>query len=97
MSKVVTVFGKKGCAKCESTKRKIEHLVGKRGLQAEVLFTDLDTPEGMAEAAFLDVGQIPTTIISVDGNDAIRWDGEIPHTKDVLGALLGEIPDGTPN
>jgi len=97
LSKVVTVFGKKGCAKCQTTKRKIEHIVGKRGLQAEVLFTDLDTPDGMVEAAFLDVGEIPTTIICVDGSDSARWDGEIPRSQDVLGALMGDSPGGTPN
>ena len=97
MSKVVTVFGKKGCAKCESTKRKIDHLLSKRGLDAEVLFTDLDTPDGMAEAAFLDVGEVPTTIICVDGSDSVRWNGEIPRSDDLLKALVGDGPGGAPN
>jgi len=97
LTRVVNVFGKRGCAKCESTKRKIDHLVNKRGLEAEVLFTDLDTPEGMAEAAFLDIGQVPTTIVRVDGNDQARWDGQIPRSEDVLGALMGDGLGGAPN
>jgi len=89
LSKTVTLFGKNGCAKCESTKRKIDHLLGKRGLASsvEMRFHDLDTPEGMAEAAFVDVGEIPTTVVNVNGEDRARWEGEIPKSEEVLNAL----------
>ncbi|MFH0964854.1 MAG: hypothetical protein V2A58_12715 [Planctomycetota bacterium] len=99
MSKVVTVFGKKKCAKCETTKRKIDHLLAKRGLASEVAFRfhDLDTPEGLAEGAFFDVGKVPTTIVSVDGSDRRRWDGELPHSEDVLAALTGDGFGATPD
>ena len=89
MSRIVSVFGKNECARCQSTKRKIAHVLSKKGLEGsvEVLFHDLDTPDGMTEAAFLDVGKIPTTIVNVDGADCGRWDGEIPRTTDILFAL----------
>ena len=95
----VQVFGKQNCAKCQTTKRKIDHLLEKRGLASEVAlrFHDLDTPEGLAEGAFLDVGKIPTTIVNVDGCDTRRWDGELPHSEDVLAALTGDGSGATPD
>ena len=92
LSKVVAVFGKTNCPKCESTKRKIHHLLTKRGLSEEVslLFHDLDTPDGLTEAAFVDVATIPTTIVNVDGTDCGRWEGQVPKSVDILAALNQE-------
>ena len=37
---------------------------------------DMDTVDGMAEGAFRDVADIPTTIVRDSGVDLARWDGE---------------------
>jgi thiol-disulfide isomerase/thioredoxin len=86
----IEVFGKQSCAKCETTKHKIEHFMTKLGVAEKVAFTfhDMDTVDGMTEGAFRDVFDIPTTIIQRDGQDLVRWAGEIPPTagiKDYLG------------
>jgi len=84
------VFGKGGCAKCSSTKDKINHLVGKAeaGGAFSVAFVDMDTIEGMAEGAFNDVLDIPTTILRSDGGDAVaRWDGKVPPSAEVQAYL----------
>jgi len=91
LSKVVSIYGTASCPKCGSTKRKVNHLLEKRSLSAgvDVLFHDMNTPDGMAEAMFVDVQEadIPTTIVSVDGNSNGRWSAMVPRSADILGAL----------
>jgi len=80
------VFGKPNCAKCKSTKDKLTHLLGKSGggASAAIAFVDMDTVEGLAEAAFQDVHEAPTTILRSDGGEMLaRWDGKLPPTTEV--------------
>jgi len=81
----IQLFGKQKCGKCESTKHKVEHLLGKHGLENRIRFTffDMDTVDGLAEGAYRDVHQVPTTIIEDDGRDLIRWEGIIPDSVDI--------------
>jgi hypothetical protein len=84
------VFGKINCAKCNSAKEKLAHLLSKDGAAgaASLHFFDLDSVEGMAEGAFSDVLQIPTVILrSDDGLVAARWEGKAPLTSEVQAAL----------
>jgi DNA replication protein DnaC len=80
----IKVFGKKNCAKCETTKNKISHYLKKNnGTDKAILeFYDLDTVDGMAEGAYNDVLKIPSTIIENGENILARWDGEVPNTSD---------------
>jgi hypothetical protein len=88
------VFGKVGCATCESTKDKLTHLLGKTGAPAEMTFIDVNTVEGRAEGAFNDVRKIPTTILRSDAGAAIaRWEGRVPPGPEIQ-AFLG-APKGT--
>jgi len=87
---LIEVFGKENCARCETTKHKVQHFITKLGLDGRVQlqFHDMDTVDGMTEGAFRDVFDIPTTIIQRDGEDLVRWTGEIPSTaaiKEYLG------------
>lgn len=78
----VEIFGKQDCAKCESTKHKLEHFMAKLGVNGKIGFTfhDMDTVDGLTEGAFRDVFDVPTTIIQRDGEDVARWAGIIPPT-----------------
>ena len=80
----IKIFGKADCAKCETTKNKFNHFVEKWGCngKVEVEFFDMDTVEGMAEGAFNDVLNIPSTIIEKENRQIARWDGEVPNSKD---------------
>ncbi|MBM4016864.1 MAG: hypothetical protein FJ288_00825 [Planctomycetes bacterium] len=83
------VFGKVGCAMCESTKDKLRHLVSKAAAPAQVAFVDMNTIEGRAEGAFRDVRKVPTTILwSETGSPLARWDGHVPPSVEVQ-AFLG--------
>ncbi len=81
----IKVFGKKGCAKCETTKNKIHHFVTKweADKKVEVSFHDMETVDGMAEGAFNDVLQIPTTIVEKDNQVVFRCDGEVPLSDQI--------------
>ncbi len=85
----VEIFGKDDCAICKSTKRKLAHFVEKWGYgdRVELVFISMDTVDGMAEGAFRDVSEIPTTIISHDGDAVGRWDGGVPPSQEVREAL----------
>ncbi len=87
----VHVFGKQDCGKCKSTQHKVQHLIRKFGLEGRVrlAFIDMDTVDGMAEGAFHDVHQIPTTIIRDDGRALARWDGEVPDSADLKRYFVG--------
>jgi hypothetical protein len=81
----VKVFGKQNCAKCETTKNKINHYLKKNNSLSAVSleFYDLDTVDGMTEGAYHDVLKIPTTIIEKEESMLARWDGEVPKTEDL--------------
>jgi hypothetical protein len=81
----IQVFGKQNCGKCESTKHKIEHFITRLGLVERVQFTffDMDTVDGLAEGAFYDVYNVPTTIIRNNGSDLVRWDGVVPDSLEL--------------
>ncbi|MFW6107266.1 MAG: thioredoxin family protein [bacterium] len=81
----IHVFGKHDCAKCESTRHKLQHYIRKLGVDEKVrlTFIDMDTVDGMAEGAFRDVHHVPTTIIERDGDAMARWSGMIPASSDL--------------
>jgi len=87
----IKVFGKDGCAKCETTKNKLKHFIAKWDVKEKVDldFHDMGTIDGMAEGAYNDVLQIPTTIIEKNNEILARWDGEVPNSEEVKEYLVG--------
>lgn len=87
----IDVYGKPGCAKCESTKDKLTHLLAKWQAADRVPlgFVDMDTPDGLARGVFNDVyNVIPVTIISDDAEQTLaRWEGDVPPAAEVANAL----------
>jgi len=80
----IKVFGKKDCAKCETTKNKIKHFITKNNYQdsAALEFYDMDTVDGVAEGAYNDVLKIPTTLIERKEEVLARWEGEVPNSAE---------------
>jgi len=84
------VYGKTGCAKCKSARDKLSHLIAKADRTGEVdlAYHDVDTVDGMAEGAFNDVTDVPTTILrSEAGEPLARWDGWLPPSAEVRAHL----------
>jgi len=85
----VVIFGKTGCARCQSTKNKVNHLVSKWGFGGTVgiSFVDMDTVEGLAEGSFHDVFEVPVTIVKRNQQQLARWDGIVPNSQDLRSSL----------
>ena len=82
------IYGRQNCGKCSSTKDKLDHVLGKLGQAAEIVFVDLDTVVGRAEGAFYDVHQVPTTIVrSPRGDEVTRFRGIVPASEAIQGLL----------
>ena len=80
----IDVFGRQDCAKCDTTKHKVEHFMTKLGVadRVEFRFYDMETVDGRTEGAYRDVFDVPTTIIQRDGQDLVRWSG-VPPTAGI--------------
>lgn len=80
----VKIFGKKDCAKCQTTKNKFNFFLKKWNIsdKAKISFYDMDAVDGLTESAYYGVGKIPTTVIENDGEEKIRWSGEVPKSED---------------
>ncbi len=80
----IKVFGKKNCAKCETTKNKLNHFIKKNNCRnsATLEFYDMDTIDGCAEGAYHDVLKIPTTLIEKEDEVLARWEGEVPKSDE---------------
>ncbi|KPJ63399.1 MAG: hypothetical protein AMS15_00495 [Planctomycetes bacterium DG_23] len=85
----VAIFGKEDCQICKAARKKIAFFLGKWGLSGKVAtkFYDMSTVDGMAEGAFHDVLEIPTTIIFAGEKSLARWEGKLPPSSE-LGAHL---------
>lgn len=92
MAKRVSIFGKQNCGKCAATKSKVDHFLVKMGMIGDVqaVFFDMDSEEGLAEGAFRDVLEVPTTIIDNGEEDVARWTAMIPDSTELQNALRAE-------
>jgi hypothetical protein len=82
----VKVFVKDGCAKCPSAKE-VGSLLLQEGI--EVLYYDIDTADGLAEASFYGVLATPTMIVE-DSEEKMLADfrGTVPTVQEVKEVLV---------
>ena len=87
----IDVYGKPGCAKCESTKTKLTHFLKKWNMEGTVAldFVNMDTADGLTRGVVNDVyATIPVTIVlSDDERPLARWEGDVPPSDGVARAL----------
>ena len=81
----VKIFTKRECPKCPAAKD-VGARLKKTGIM--VVDYDLETTEGLAEAAFHGVMAAPTIIVD-DGkdNEVAAWRGTVPSPQEVEGVL----------
>jgi len=86
----IKIFGKKSCAKCQTTKNKFLFFLKKWKISDKVVvnFYDMDTVDGLAEGSFYNVGKVPTTILEGEGGEEARWTGEVPKSENFKKYLL---------
>jgi len=87
----IDVYGKPGCARCESTKTKLTHFLKKWNAEDKVVldFVDMETADGLAKGVINDVYDVvPVTIVLGDDQQPLaRWDGDVPPSADVARVL----------
>jgi glutaredoxin len=77
----VKIFTKSECPKCPAAKE-IGGILQQEGL--EVLYYDLETPHGLAEAAFYSVLSTPTIIIEDEYERIVGgWRGAVPTLQEI--------------
>jgi len=81
------IYGRESCPKCQSTRRKIFHLLKRIGIEAAISYIEMDTVDGMAEAMWDDAYEVPTTILSLGGAEISRWNGRIPKSDELIKAM----------
>jgi hypothetical protein len=87
----INVFGKDGCAKCKATQQKLAYMLAKWSAADKVVLAwfDMDTEDGMAEGAYRDVGQVPTTLLlDAAGGEVARYEAEIPPSEKIKQHLM---------
>ena len=85
----IHIFGKPDCGLCQSAKRKVEFFLNKWQLAAQVpvRFFDMTTVDGLAEGAYYEATEIPTTLVVTNGQIVGRWQAAVPPSEELLRAL----------
>jgi glutaredoxin len=81
----IKIFTKRECPKCPAAKE-IGGILQQKGQQ--VLYYDLETPHGLAEAAFYSVLSTPTILIEDEQERILAgWRGSVPTLQEIQGML----------
>ena len=81
----IKIFTKAECPRCPAAKE-IGGILQKEG--HPVSFYDLETPDGLAEAAFYSVLSTPTIIIEDEHEKILAgWRGSVPTLQEIQGLM----------
>ena len=81
-------YVKEDCEVCRNAKEKVAFFLDKWGAEVETEAVNLDTEDGLVEAAMNAVADVPTIILQDGGNELGRWARKAPASEE-LKALLG--------
>jgi len=65
--KKVLIFGKPTCPVCKDAHKKVRYFKKKKHFNADILYYDMETIDGLSEGAFNDVDDIPSVIVEKEG------------------------------
>lgn len=83
---LIKIFTKSNCPKCPAAKQMAQELM-KEGLK--VVNYDLDTIEGLTEAAYYGILSTPSIIIEDETEDEIAsWRGVLPNLQELKKVLF---------
>lgn len=78
----IKIFTKKTCPKCPPAKELGEELIN-RG--AEVIYYDMETPDGLTEASMFNVMATPTIILVNDNDEEEKsFRGSVPKIEEII-------------
>ncbi|UCC66720.1 MAG: thioredoxin family protein [Deltaproteobacteria bacterium] len=84
----IKIFTKGECPRCPAAKE-IGNILQQEGIH--VFYYDVETPDGLAEAAFYSVMSTPTIIIE-DENERVLagWRGSVPTLHEIQGVIRSQ-------
>jgi thiol-disulfide isomerase/thioredoxin len=86
--KKVLIFGKPTCPVCKDAHKKVRYFKKKEHFDAEILYYDVETIDGLTESAFNEVSDIPTVIIYDNKQELARWVKQPPVSEEFLPYLV---------
>ena len=69
----IKIFGKKDCSNCKAATEKINVYLVNVANKPAVIYYDMDTLEGLSEAAAYSAFDVPTIIAENNGAEIKRW------------------------
>lgn len=82
----ILLFTKKDCPRCPEAKEVVKAIAGE--IKVEVKEYDVESVEGMAEAAYYMVLSTPSIIVvSENGEELSAWRGKAPKKEELMNAL----------
>ena len=82
----VKIFTTSRCPKCPQAKVMGERL---QRLGVHVEYYDLETADGLAEAAFYSVQSTPTILVEEEEEVVARWAGQVPSEGELQRVVFG--------
>ncbi|MBI5574716.1 MAG: hypothetical protein HY919_09270 [Elusimicrobia bacterium] len=86
----IIVFGKNDCEKCKTEFEKLQQYLTGFENKPSVIFYDLDTLDGLTEAAMYVAFDIPTIVIEKNGCEIVRWKS-LPSSDELKSLINSEL------
>ncbi|MEO0091044.1 MAG: thioredoxin domain-containing protein [candidate division WOR-3 bacterium] len=80
---ILYLFGNQNCEACKKILEKLKYYKENFNKDIEIIYFDTETPDGMAEACFYDVWDIPQVILMKDGKIIKRWQKTAPTFEEL--------------
>jgi glutaredoxin len=82
-------FVKPDCEACRNAKEKVSFFLDKRDAADSVRTRaiDLESEDGLVEAAMNGVSDVPTIILWNEGDEVARWGRKAPRSEELRSAL----------
>jgi len=82
-------FVKEDCEACKNAKEKVAFFLSKWGAADSVPIEaiNLDTEDGLVEAAMKAVADVPTIVLEHDGGEVARWIKKAPPSEELRAEL----------
>ncbi len=82
-------YVKEDCDACKNAKEKVSFFLNKWGATGSVATEaiNLDTEDGLVEAAMNAVSDVPTIVLQNEGSEVARWIKKAPPSEELRGKL----------
>jgi glutaredoxin len=82
-------YVKEDCEACKNAKSKVVFFLDKWGVSGsiETELINLDTADGLVEAAMNEVADVPTIVLQRDGDEVARWTKKAPASDELRAQL----------